>query len=171
MTLYFICMLQKQVKEKLWKDFIMSTLNRYKTYFIQRSSKVSINSGADPGFQVRGAALKKIAPSGGRREIVWGISCEKSRFYAKKIIFFPILGGRSPGRKYTKLNLPITFARPSTVLPVVGEITRIKRHKTFNFKIKSGMCKRSLRCKTLINFFNIFYHFFFRVYSTILSDV
>ena len=71
-------------------------------------------AGADPGFQVRGGALKKIAPS---------ISCEKSRFYAKKsyffrwrrevrkhlryfvwkitilrqkIIFFPILGGRAP---------------------------------------------------------------------------
>ena len=35
--------------------------------------------GADPGFQVRGA-LKKIAPS----EKIVGISCEKSRFYAKK---------------------------------------------------------------------------------------
>ena len=54
-------------------------------------------AGADPGFQVRGGALKKIAPSGGRRENFWGISCEKSRFYAKKIIFFPILGGRAPG--------------------------------------------------------------------------
>ena len=45
--------------------------------------------GADPGFQVRGGGghLKKIAPSGGRHEIFWGISCEKSRFYAKKIIF------------------------------------------------------------------------------------
>jgi hypothetical protein len=43
---------------------------------------------ADPGFQVRGGALKKIAPSGGRREHFWGISCEKSRFYAKKILFF-----------------------------------------------------------------------------------
>ena len=41
--------------------------------------------GADPGFQVRGGgALKIIAPSGGGREHVWGISCEKSRFYAKK---------------------------------------------------------------------------------------
>jgi hypothetical protein len=40
--------------------------------------------GADPGFQVRGGALKKIAPSGGRREHFWGISCEKSLFYAKK---------------------------------------------------------------------------------------
>jgi hypothetical protein len=49
-----------------------------------------VEAGADPDFQVRGrgAALKKIAPSGGRRENVWGISCEKSRFYAKKSYFF-----------------------------------------------------------------------------------
>ena len=41
--------------------------------------------GANPGFQVRGGgALKKIAPSGGWREHFWGISCEKSLFYAKK---------------------------------------------------------------------------------------
>ena len=33
---------------------------------------------------------------GGRREKFWGISCEKSRFYAKKPYFFPILGGRPP---------------------------------------------------------------------------
>jgi hypothetical protein len=33
---------------------------------------------------------------GGARNFC-GISCEKSRFYAKKIIFFPILGGRAPG--------------------------------------------------------------------------
>jgi hypothetical protein len=34
--------------------------------------------GADPEFQVRGGgALEKIAPSGGRRENFWGISCEK----------------------------------------------------------------------------------------------
>jgi hypothetical protein len=41
-----------------------------------------------------GGVHKKIAQSGGRRENIWGISCEKSRFYAKKILFFPILGGR-----------------------------------------------------------------------------
>jgi hypothetical protein len=40
--------------------------------------------GADPGFQVRGGPLIKIALSGGRREKFWGISCENSRFYAKK---------------------------------------------------------------------------------------
>ena len=46
--------------------------------------------GADPGFQVRGGggALKKIAPSGGRREHFWGISCEKSRFYANFFYIF-----------------------------------------------------------------------------------
>jgi hypothetical protein len=36
---------------------------------------------------------------GGRRENFWGISCEKSRFYAKKIIFFPILGGGGGKRR------------------------------------------------------------------------
>ena len=33
-------------------------------------------------FKLGGGALKKIVPSGGRRENFWGISCEKSRFYA-----------------------------------------------------------------------------------------
>jgi hypothetical protein len=45
-------------------------------------------TGADPGFQVRGGALKIFAPSGRRRENFWGISCEKSRFYAKQSYFF-----------------------------------------------------------------------------------
>jgi hypothetical protein len=44
--------------------------------------------GEDPVFQVRGGALKKIAPSGGRGEKSLDISCEKSRFYAKKSYFF-----------------------------------------------------------------------------------
>ena len=52
-----------------------------------------LTSGADPGFKVRGGG-------GADLNFVWGISCEKSRFYAKKIIFFPILwggGGAPPG--------------------------------------------------------------------------
>ena len=53
--------------------------------------------GADPGFQVRGGALKKIAPSGGRSENFWGISCENSRFYAKKIYFLQL---RTVARKF-----------------------------------------------------------------------
>ena len=77
-------------------------------------------SGADPGFQVRGAHLKKLRRAqgganifgifrvknhdftqknhifsncGGRRENFWGISCEKSRFYAKKSYIFQFFGG------------------------------------------------------------------------------
>ena len=66
------------------------------------------STGADPGFQVRGGGrtLKKIAPSGGRRENVWCISCEKSRFYAKKIIFFPILGWGGVGGGAPPLDPP-----------------------------------------------------------------
>ena len=47
-------------------------------------------SGTDPGFQARGGALKKCAQSEGRREHFWGVSCEKSRFYAKKSYFFQL---------------------------------------------------------------------------------
>jgi hypothetical protein len=66
----------------------MTTFKLYKDLKTTEPS-VSTLSGADPGFQVRGGgALKKIAPSGGKRENCWGISCEKSRFYAKKSYFF-----------------------------------------------------------------------------------
>jgi hypothetical protein len=48
-------------------------------------------AGADPGFQVSvEGESKKFSPIGGRREKFWGISCEKSRFYAKKSFFFQI---------------------------------------------------------------------------------
>ena len=56
-------------------------------------------SGADPGFQVSGGALKKIAPSGGRSKNFGGISCEKSRFYAKKSYFFRL---RREARKFLR---------------------------------------------------------------------
>ena len=71
-------------------EIVSALLNRS-----QRCVSLNVNyslSGADPEFQVRGVALKKIAPSGGRRENCWAISCEKSRFYAKKSYFFSILG-------------------------------------------------------------------------------
>ena len=42
--------------------------------------------GAEPGFQVRRGAIKKIAPSGGRREHFWGISCENHDFTPKNNI-------------------------------------------------------------------------------------
>ena len=75
-----------QVHDLVWQSGVPNYL----------SCRISV-PGADPGFQVRGAHLKKIAPSGGRREKCWGISCEKSRFYAKKSYFFPILGGARAG--------------------------------------------------------------------------
>ena len=61
--------------------------------------------GADPGFQVRGGALKKIAPSRGRSENFWGISCEKSRFYAQKNhIFTNFRGGCAAPEIVTRLG-------------------------------------------------------------------
>ena len=65
----------------------------------------------------KGRALKEMAPSGGRHENIWGISCEKSRFYAKKIIFFPILGGArrvsppplDPPLQCTSVNQAVTL--------------------------------------------------------------
>ena len=73
--------------------------------------------GPDPGFQVRGGRgagkFLKIAPSEGRREKFWGISCEKSLFYAKKSYYFKFMGGGAdPGGR--------TFgARPPGSAPVV----------------------------------------------------
>jgi hypothetical protein len=58
-----------------------------------------------------GGALKKIAPSGGRGEHILGISCEKSRFYAKKSYFFPILGGGAPP--------PPPWIRPCIIPPLL----------------------------------------------------
>ena len=53
-----------------------------------------------------GGALKKIGPSGRRRENVWGISCENARFYAKKS-FFPILGGGGGAPGASPLDPPL----------------------------------------------------------------
>jgi hypothetical protein len=84
-------------------------------YYVER--EYTPTSGVDPEFKVRGAYLKKLRRAeggakifgvfrvkdhdftpenhifsncGGRRENCWGISCEKSRLYAKKSYFFPI---------------------------------------------------------------------------------
>jgi hypothetical protein len=84
--------------------------------FIYRGHQGPVpKAGVDPGFQDRGAHFKKLlrveggakifgvflvknhdftpknhifSNCGGRRENIWGISCEKSRFYAKKTYFF-----------------------------------------------------------------------------------
>ena len=61
-------------------DYIFCSIK----YIFKISFTFRVLPGADPGFQVRGGTLKKIAPSGERHENFWGISCENSRFYAKK---------------------------------------------------------------------------------------
>ena len=64
-----------------------SLMAKMRLPFIYIDCGLLYSAGADPGFQVRAGALKKNAPSGGRSEIFLGISCEKSRFYAKKYVF------------------------------------------------------------------------------------
>jgi hypothetical protein len=59
-------------------------------YSVQQGSRyiLYLTQGRIQDFKSGGGALKKIALSGGRREIFWGISCENSSFYAKKSYFF-----------------------------------------------------------------------------------
>ena len=106
-------------------------------------------SGADPGFQARGgggAHLKKLRRAeeganilgvfrvknhyftpknhsfynyGGRREKFWSISCEKSRFYAKKTYFFPILGGVRAGYAPPPLDPPLVLSSKSCLTSAV----------------------------------------------------
>ena len=75
----------------IWSVRIVA-LSKHGTYYIwvhDLALRIITYPGADPGFLVRGGGtLKKIAPSGGRREIFLDISCEKSRLYAKKSYFF-----------------------------------------------------------------------------------
>ena len=52
-----------------------------------------LEQGRIQDFKLGGGALKKIAPSGGRREKFWSVSCEKLRFYAKKSYFFQFFWG------------------------------------------------------------------------------
>ena len=59
----------------LWAD--NSLINYYHYY-----------SGADPGFQVRGAHLKKLRRAEGGAKNFGVFLCEKSRLYAKKSYFF-----------------------------------------------------------------------------------
>ena len=58
------------------------------THYIQFTFSVTMQGWIQDFKLGGGGALKKIAPSGGKRENFWGILCEKSRFYVKKINFF-----------------------------------------------------------------------------------
>ena len=88
----------------------------------------------DPGFQVRGgSALKKIAPSGGRREHFWGISCEKSRFYAKKIMFpnFREAPPLDPPLRSICLSLSISNSFPVYVHAVFHFVSPLEIHNLY----------------------------------------
>ena len=72
----------------------MSSASQTPALPVMGSLVVLVNKRADQGriqdFKLGGGALKKNAPSGGRREHFWDISCEKSRFYAKNSYFFQL---------------------------------------------------------------------------------
>ena len=59
----------------------------------QPFSTINTLQGRIQDFKLGGGALKKIAPSRGRREHFRGNSCEKSLFYAKKSVFTITEGG------------------------------------------------------------------------------
>ena len=62
----------------------MSSIILLSQYFYMDKKCGDTLQGRIQDFKLGGGALKKIAPSRGRRENFRGISCEKSLFYAKK---------------------------------------------------------------------------------------
>ena len=71
------------------------------------------NPGADPGFQVRGAHLKKLHRAEGGANIFGVFRVKNHDFVPKKPIFFPILGeGGSP----LKPSHAVTSIKQSPVL-------------------------------------------------------
>ena len=75
-----------------WKLYILNNYNTDKKASWFTCFKNMYNTGADPGFQVRGGALKKShrAEGGGK---IFGVF---TIFLKKKSYFFPILGGGTP---------------------------------------------------------------------------
>ena len=60
-------------------------------------SAISWRAGADPGFQVRGAHLKKLRWAKGGAKIFWVFRVKNHDFTAKKSYFSNFGGGRAPG--------------------------------------------------------------------------
>ena len=77
----------------LWKYNCEPLWWRAQRGHIQYEHDLCIIQGLIQDFKLGGAHLKKIAPTRGRRENFWGISYEKSRFYAKKSYFSNFRGG------------------------------------------------------------------------------
>ena len=83
------------------------------------------DSGADPGFQVRGAHLKKLRRAEGGAKFFGGISCEKLRFYAKKSYFFQL---PREARKFLGYFVwKITILRQKIIfIPILGGARRVR---------------------------------------------
>ena len=98
----------------------------------------------DPGFQVRGGALKQIAPSGGGRDNFWGISYEKSRFNAKKIMFSNFREGPppppplDPPLRSICLSLSISNSFPVYVHAVFHFVSPLEIHNLYFGKHNKG---------------------------------
>ena len=94
----------------LWYNRLLWKLKKKNTILVQ---------GRIQDFKLGGGALKKIAPSGGRRENCLGISCEKSRFYSKKSYFFQL---RREARKFLGYFVwKITILRQKMIFfPILG---------------------------------------------------
>ena len=56
-----------------------------------------LTAGADPGFQVRRGAPKKLRRAEGGTKNFGAFRVKNHDFTPKRIIFFPILGGHAPG--------------------------------------------------------------------------
>ena len=81
-------------KDKRTNNYLQNTTKKTKDRATRTPLKTR-DQGRTQDFKL-GGALKKIAPSGGRRENFWGILCEKSRFYPKKSYFFQFYGACPP---------------------------------------------------------------------------
>ena len=85
--------------------------------------KTGVNQGRIQDFKLGGGggggARKKIAPSGGRRENCWAISCEKSRFYANKS-YFSNGGGRRENFWGISCEKSRFYAKKSYFFPISG---------------------------------------------------
>ena len=96
-------------------------------------------SGTDPGFQVRGGRTLKNCAERREARKFWGISCEKSPFYAKKKSYlFQFQGG---ARRVRPLDPPLTQELQ------VEESSSYPLHPAFNEKSK----KSTLYSLTSIN--------------------
>ena len=63
-----------------------------------------MNSGADPGFQVRGVHLKELHRAEGGTKIIGVVRVKNHDFTPKKIIFFQVLGPPPPGSSRWDIN-------------------------------------------------------------------